>query len=95
MATRNARDNPNFNRKAPTGSFKRPNHNDFRTTDEHKKNKTTGVRKNDMALQWEFWILGEIKKTVSFKEVQADPQALKKAHMELFAFNMDERNIIT
>lgn len=70
-----------------TESFKRPNHSDFWDTSECKKNKLTGIRKNDMVLQWEFWILGNIEKTVSFQEVANDPQALNKAHCELFAMN--------
>lgn len=82
--TKKAKDTPIFNPKAPTESFKRPAHVDFMTTEEHKKNKTTGIRQNTNALQWEFWILGEIVKTVSFLEVSMDKHALSKAHAEVF-----------
>ena len=66
--------------------FKRPNHVDFKTTEEHKRNKTTGVRKNDMTMTYEFWILGEIVHRVDFKTVALDKDALAKAHLEVFKF---------
>lgn len=76
-------------RNAKTENFKRPDHPDFRTADEHKKAKFTGIRRNEMGLRWEFWILGEIKKEVTFQEVARDPKALAKAHVELFRMQPD------
>lgn len=70
--------------KQQTENFKRPNHPDFWTTEECKKNKLSGIRQNKMMLQWEFWILGEVVRTVHFREVAADPYALTKAHLEVF-----------
>ena len=74
----------NKRRKEPI--FKRPNHVDFMTTEEHKKNKTTGVRKNDMTMEFEFWVLGEIRKKVHFLTLKNNPKALEEAHMEVFFF---------
>lgn len=75
-----------MNKRRKDPHFKRPNHVDFMTSAEHKKNKTTGIRKNDMAMEYEFWILGEIVQKVSFKEVATTPEALEKAHLEVFKF---------
>lgn len=66
--------------------FKRPNHPDFKTSSELKQAKFTGLRENNMALEYEFWVLGEIRKTVKFIDAQKDPMALQKAHMEVFLF---------
>lgn len=82
--TKQAKNTPTFDVNAKTEGFKRPAHVDFMTTEEHKKNKTTGVRQNQNALQWEFWILGEMVRAVSFQEVQRDRHALTKAHYEVF-----------
>ena len=75
---------PIIQHNAKTESFKRPNHPDFHTTEEHRKNEFTGIRKNDLVLQYEFWILGKIEKTVSFEEVAKNKFALEQAHIELF-----------
>lgn len=83
-----------FDRRSPTGKEKRPDHPDFRTTEEHKKAKLTGVRKNEMALQWEFWILGNIERTVSFDAVMKDKNALTKVHAELFGFHMPPKEFM-
>jgi hypothetical protein len=37
-----------------------------------------------MVMQWEFWILGNCERTVSFAVAQADKNALTKVHVELF-----------
>jgi hypothetical protein len=76
-------------RDAKTETFKRPNHPDFWDSSECKKNRFTGVRKNDMALQWEFWILGNMEKTVTYNEVALNPKALANAHVELFKMRPD------
>lgn len=67
-----------------TESFKRPDHPDFWTSEECKKKEFSGIRKNDMALRWEFWILGEMKQEVTYQKVAVDEFALTKAHMEVF-----------
>lgn len=78
-----------FDPKAKTEKFRRPDHPDFRTAEEHKKAKFTGIRRNEIGLQWEFWILGDLVKVVSFQEVAGDPYALTKAHVDLFAMTPD------
>lgn len=65
-----------------SGGFNRPNHDDFRTTEELKKAQFTGVRQNEISRNWEFWILGEIKKAIH--ESEAYPEVLAAAHLELF-----------
>lgn len=69
---------------AKTESFKRPNHPDFWDSSECKKNKFTGIRQNNIALQWEFWILGNLERTAAFADVAKDKFLLTKIHVELF-----------
>lgn len=76
-------------RKQKTEKYKRPDHPDFWTSDECKKNQFSGIRQNNIALRWEFWILGNMEKTVSFEEVAKDEFALTKAHVELFHMTPD------
>ena len=71
-------------RNFKTESFKRPDHQDFWTSSECKQHKLSGVRQNKIALQWEFWILGELVRTVSFADTAKDPLALTKAHVDVF-----------
>lgn len=66
------------------GSFKRPGHPDFMTGDELKKSSFSGMRDNQLAMQYEIWVVGEMVKTVSHAAVRADPFALTKAMMEYF-----------
>ncbi len=40
--------------------FKRPNHNDFKTSSELRKDKFNGIRHNSITDDLEFWIEGEI-----------------------------------
>lgn len=88
--TKKAKNNPNIKHNAETGKYKRPNHPDFWDTTECKKNKLTGVRQNRMAMQWEFWILGNLERTVSFLAVSIDKDALTKAHAEVFHMIPDD-----
>lgn len=69
--------------------FKRPDHNDFLTSSELKAKEFTGVRHNSLLSLHEFWILGEIVKTVTDATVARDPEALTKAHLEVFALTKD------
>lgn len=79
--------------KAPYGtkteSYKRPDHPDFMTSEELKKIEFTGIRNNTIGLQWEFWILGNMERAVSFQAVAKDKFALTKAHVEVFAMTPD------
>lgn len=77
--------------KTKTESFKRPNHPDFWTSDECRKNEFSGIRQNNIALRWEFWILGNMERTVSFEDVAKDPLALTKVHVDLFQMTPDPK----
>jgi hypothetical protein len=74
-----------------TESFKRPDHPDFWDSAECKRKEFSGIRKNDMALRWEFWILGEMVKEVTYQQVAKDEFALTKAHMEVFYMPADPK----
>lgn len=69
---------------APKEGFIRPNHNDFKTTDELKKEEFTGVRSNTITGDFEFWFFGEIVKIVTKEIQETDPGAIYKAHKEVF-----------
>lgn len=68
--------------------FKRPDHNDFRTTSELKSLEFSGVRNNSITNEWEIWILGEIKGRGALKK---DTTEFTKAYAIIFA--MDEVKI--
>lgn len=70
-----------------SGEFKRPDHPDFQTSSELKKAEWTGVRQNEISREWEFWIVGEIKKRIP--EAEAFPDVLTAAHIELFGLRID------
>lgn len=72
-----------------TESFKRPDHPDFWTTEELKKKEFSGVRQNNIALQWEFWILGNMERAVSFEAVAKDKYILTKTHCDVFYMTPD------
>lgn len=72
-----------------TENFKRPDHPDFMTSSELKQIGFTGIRQNNLAVQWEFWVLGNVEKTVSFQDVARDSLALTRAHMEVFYMAAD------
>lgn len=67
-----------------TEHFRRPDHPDFMSSIELRKKKWSGIRKNEMGLTWEFWILGKIEKEVSFQSAATNPNILREAHIELF-----------
>lgn len=71
-------------RNIKTESFKRPDHPDFWDIKQLRDNEFSGVRKNDIGLQWEFWILGEMVRTVSYEETAKDQFALTRAHCDVF-----------
>lgn len=71
-----------------SGNDKRPDHPDFLTSAELKAKEWSGVRLNSLIDTYEFWICGEIKKTVSAVGVAADYRVLEKAHVELFGISV-------
>ena len=64
--------------------YKRPNHDDFRTTTELKAAQFSGMRANTITSTYELWVVGVVEREVSFLAVAADPLALTKAHAEFF-----------
>lgn len=69
---------------AETESFKRPDHPDFALTSELIKQEFSGTRVYQLTGDFEFWILGEIVKTLKKEDVERDPSILYKAHNEIF-----------
>lgn len=58
--------------------FKRPDHNDFRTSTELKKEQFSGVRHNSLNDYMEFWIDGEVKFDMSVAEFRMHPEKWEK-----------------
>jgi hypothetical protein len=71
-------------RQSVEEEYKRSNHPDFLTTSELKVREWSGVRKNSITDDYEFWVAGEIIKTVSLAAVKKDPFLLERTHIELF-----------
>ena len=68
-------------------AMKLPDDPSWWTSVERRKNKWTGVCENGMTGDMEFWIVGELKKTVSALARSVDPNAMNKAHLEVFHMN--------
>ena len=73
--------------KAASGEDKRSDHPDFATSSELKKREWSGVRLNSITDTYEFWVAGEIRKTLPMVAVQADYMSLERAHVELFGIH--------
>ena len=67
-----------------TEELKRSDHPDFATSSELKAKEWSGVRKNSLTDTYEFWVVGEIKKTVPAMNVVNDYMLLERTHIELF-----------
>lgn len=67
-----------------TEEFKRPDHPDFALTSELVKQEFSGVRHYQVTGDFEFWILGEIVKTLKKTDVEANPALLYQAHNDVF-----------
>lgn len=66
-----------------TEQYKRPDHNDFRSSEELKKLQFTGVRRNSITEEWEIWLLGDRKAYGSVSDVDA----FAAAYREVFALD--------
>lgn len=71
-------------RQSVEEDYKRSNHPDFLTTSELKVKEWSGVRKNSITDDYEFWVAGEIIKNVPVSAVRKDPYILERTHIELF-----------
>ena len=78
--------NPILNnlKDAKNGTFKRPDHPDFMTSAELKAIQFSGMRDHRMAMEFELWVVGEMARSITYREVQKDPYALSKAQVEYF-----------
>lgn len=65
--------------------FKRPDHPDFMTASELKAIKFSGLRRNEMGLCSEVWMLGEAVITISDEELRRNPKAINIAMEDVFA----------
>jgi len=73
--------------KSITEDVKRPDHPDFLTSSELKAKEWSGVRLNSLIDTFEFWVAGEVRKTIAAELVRADYMLLEKAHVELFGIS--------
>lgn len=64
--------------------FKRPNHPDFMTTLELRKDKFTGLRYNSITEDCEIWLCGYLERVVSRNDVKINPYAIDEAYAETF-----------
>lgn len=71
-------------RESISEEYKRSNHPDFLTSSELKAKEWSGVRKNSLSDDYEFWVAGEIIKTVPLEAVKKDAFILERTHIELF-----------
>lgn len=70
--------------KSVTEELKRSNHADFATTSELKAKKFSGIRHNSIAMNYEFWIEGDVKCQVSEASVVMDATMLERTYKDLF-----------
>lgn len=77
---RTAKNNPILQniRQQFSGEVHRPGHMDFMTTLEFAATQRSGIRDNEIAQQFEMWIVGECVFTVSYDEVIMDKEAWNK-----------------
>lgn len=71
--------------KGTMEDFQRPNHPDFLTSEELKKAEYSGLRRNEMALTTEIWMLGDCVISITDEELSRNPQAINIAMEEVFA----------
>lgn len=67
--------------------FRRPNHPDFMTTSELKKEQWSGIRHNALSQNCEIWLLGEIRASVSPELVELNHHAIDEAYAEVFCLH--------
>lgn len=64
--------------------FKRPLHSDFATSKELSDRKFTGIRHNSINHSQELWTDGDLRLSVSFKEMRLNPRLWDQKYEELF-----------
>lgn len=83
---RYAKHNPILNniKKQFSGELFRPDHTDFMTTKEFAATQKSGIRDNELAQQFEMWIVGECVFAVTYASLILDKDAFAKASKEYF-----------
>jgi hypothetical protein len=72
--------------------FKRPNHNDFATSEELKSRNFTGIRHNSITNEQELWVEGHIKLAMNVELLRRDPQSWHRKYEEIFSLHhVEER----
>jgi len=64
--------------------FKRPNHTDFMTSSELKKDKFSGVRHNSISDMQEIWILGTLSGSMAISEIAISPEKWEALYRDVF-----------
>ncbi len=67
--------------------FKRPNHNDFLTTQELKASEFSGIRINSITQTREIWVLGEIKASMPEHEIRYFPEKFDELYANVFGLH--------
>jgi hypothetical protein len=78
-------------KNAVSGEDKRSDHADFALSSELKERKWSGLRLNSLTDTYEFWIIGEVRKTLAASEVRKDYLSLERAHIELFGLHVGRK----
>jgi len=67
--------------------FKRPDHADFSTSTELKKEEFCGIRHNAITDSLELWVLGELRVSMPFLEARLNPRKWEKKIQEVFGLD--------
>lgn len=70
--------------------FKRPDHNDFRTSSELKALNFTGMRDNSISEEVECWVDGRVVFSVTYTAMQLDIEIFNKKYAEYFGLHKVE-----
>lgn len=75
---------------APVGTvedYQRSNHPDFATAGELRNMQFTGMRSNSITDDMEIWESGEIKATVTQRQIAMNPNAIQRAIEDVFSLH--------
>lgn len=75
-------------RKIETEECKRSDHADFATTSELKDRQYTGLRHNTVLEVMEFWVLGNLEKSIPVHNGVPMPSDLRQAYLEVFGMEL-------
>lgn len=75
-------------RKIETEECKRSEHNDYATTSELKDRQYSGLRHNTVLEVIEFWVVGNLERSIPARDGIPDPHALRTAYEEVFGMEI-------